>query len=160
MPIFVRQMEYLIHAPLEKCIDFIQHVEGIDRSPKVLNLVNPQHKYAIMQQYQILPTTYNYSIVRFRKWSFINGYQYELGAKLSAIDDSNTQLICASGISTSFIMGCIIASIFSLIIAGSFSLLSLLVPVGCCYEVYVAFQSTQELIEFHHKLWLMMPTRS
>ena len=155
--IFYYEGDYVIHAPLDECIRFLKQFPPVDQP--LIRLYNPPHTYAIDNQYQHSLNIYNYSILSY-EGLLTRGYVAELDVRLEAIDDANTQLICVSQISPSFLLGCIIVIIFSVVFTVWYSPLSLLVGGVSCFQIYLGFRASDKLIDFHHNQWLMMPTQS
>ena len=155
--IFLQEGNFVIHASLEACIHFLEQFPHMERN--LITAYKPQHNFAIARQYQLSPNTYNYSILKYEDL-LMRGYYAELDVRLEAIDDANTQLICVSQIAPTLLTNCLIIVIFSLVFAVLFSPLSLLIGVTSCIQLYLGFRASDRLIEFHHKQWLMMPTRS
>jgi hypothetical protein len=153
--ILMYQGDYVIHAPLDVCIHFLEQFPPIER--QLITVYKPHYNYAIAHQYQISSNTYNYSILSYEDL-LMRGYYAELDVRLEAIDDTNTQLICVSQISPTLLTKCIIVVIFSLVFAVLFSPLSLLLGVTSCIQLYLGFRASDRLIEFHHNQWLKMPT--
>lgn len=156
LSILMYQGDYVIHAPLDVCIHFLEQFPPMER--QLIAVYKPQYNYAIAHQYQISSNTYNYSILSYGGL-LSRGYQAQLNVRLEAIDDANTQLICVSQILPDLLRGCIIIIIFSLIFAAWYSPLSLLLGIASCIQLYLGFRASDKLIEFHHKQWLKMPTR-
>ena len=145
--------KFIIHAPLKVCVRYLESF------PEQVSWDAFYKGYSVKNRYSIEPNKYSYMLLfaGFRGLPFSN-YLAKLNVDLEAIDDNTTEARCIAQISTNLVINCV-----PLIIAGlllSFIFFPLIFFFGGIFFLYAGFQSSVELIEFHHKQFLAIETQS
>ncbi len=144
--------EFTIRASLQSCIRYL------DGFPEQVGWDAYYKGYSVKNRERIKPNKFRYMLMVAKFRGMPTNYLAKLNVELEAIDDNTTQAKCVAQISTNLVINCVIGIAVGLIL--SFIVFPLIFVFGGLFLLYAGFQSSVELIEFHHKQWLMIPTRS